>query len=227
MKKLLLITFAATFVLGAMSSCDEEEVDMGKEEIKGNTYAEEEEVFYYYGYEDRKIFLQQQMDKIFLQFAPDADQAQIRSLIHSNPSLCPISCFHLEMDLDYAILEERSGNPIGRDILGSFQSRPEVLSAAYLMGYRGGWLGLLNSFAVGLKASISNAQLQELATQHHCIVGRKYSFDFMEESYQMYVSKTCKLNALQMANLFYETGRFTFAEPNFLIFNALVSVNNF
>jgi hypothetical protein len=47
----------------------------------------EGEVFYYYGYENRKVFLNQVKDKVFVKFAPTATKEQFQSAVKSNTAL--------------------------------------------------------------------------------------------------------------------------------------------
>ena len=54
-------------------SCTKEDIvsNDSREEVITRAL-EEENVFYYYGYENKKIFLRQTKDKIFVTFAPEA-----------------------------------------------------------------------------------------------------------------------------------------------------------
>ena len=190
-----------------------------------STRAEEDNNVYYYGYEIGKIYMLQKKDKIFLQFAPDADREQVLSIINSNAALRTMSNLNLEENINRVILESKDGRQIGHDIIDTFKRRAEVISAAYPLEYLGGTLhGIMNEFGVKLLKTTSYAQLQELAEKHNCIIGEEYSH--VNNSYKVYVSKTSELNALQMANLFYETGLFEVAQPGFIYINAQTFVND-
>ena len=194
-----------------------------------STRAEGGYPYYYYGYEKRKIFLQYKTDMVFLKFAPDADVEQISSLINSDVTLKPSPFFNLKGGIDYVILESVPGKSIEPDAIESFHRRPDVISATYMLTYReksGKIFGMDNEFSVGLKGATSYAQLQKLAKEYHCIVGEQYPYDFMDHMYKMYVSNSSELDAMQIANLFYETELFEFAEPNFLSVNSQLSVND-
>jgi hypothetical protein len=163
--------FALLFFIA--SGCGEQPDFNNNDEISTiSTRTGEGDLFYYYGYEDKKIFLKQKTNTILLR-------------------------------------------------------RSEVISATYLLENDRGLLsGITNEFAVGLGVSTSYAQLQELAEKHHCIVGEKYSYDFLKNVFRMYVSKASELTAMQAANLFYETELFGFAEPNFITFSSQTFVND-
>ena len=77
---------------------------------------------------------------------------------------------------------------------------------------------LTDEFVVLLKGITSYAQLLELAKQNNSRVGDENQF--VKNQFKLYVCKTSKLNAMQMANLFWETELFEFSEPNLILLNA-------
>ena len=195
----------------------EEPTDAQGKEGKGG---EDHSSTYYYYYEGERIFLQQITDKILLKFAPDASKEQLQILIGSDASLKSTSDTYLEGgSLRIAVLESKDGKQIPSATIEFFKAKPEVLSAEYLYQYNGGKLqGIMNEFVVKLKESTSYDQLKKLAEQNNCIVGEENQF--VKNQYLLYVSKLSDLNAMQMSNLFYETGLFEFSEPNNITFNA-------
>ncbi len=60
--------------------------------------------------------------------------------------------------------------------------------------------------------------MRKLAVEFDCAVGEEN--EFIRNQFKLYVNKTSKLDALQTANLLFETGLFEFAEPNFIWLNA-------
>lgn len=60
-----------------------------------------------------------------------------------------------------------------------------------------------------------------MAKKYGCTIDKEN--EFVKNQFKLYVQKTFGLNALQTANLFYETGLFEFSEPNTLILDALDS----
>jgi subtilisin family serine protease len=85
----------------------------------------------------------------------------------------------------------------------------------------GSQVAYTDEFIVKLKDGTSFAQLQELATQYDTTIGKEN--EFVKNQYNLYVSKTSEFDAIQTANLFYETELFEFAEPNFILLNAFNS----
>ena len=175
-------------------------------------------VFYYYSSE--KIYLQQINDKILLKFTSDANNEQIFGIIGSNPSLQPMYNINVNETnpISIIILETKNGKPISSATIESFKANTEVVSVTYLYQYNGqGLQGLTDEFVVKLKDATSYKQLQELVDKNNCKIGDENQF--VKNQFMISVSKTSKLDALQTSNLFYETGLFEFAEPNFIIFN--------
>lgn len=76
---LCLLSFLAT-------SCAEDVALESDDAAQTTTRANREEgdVFYYFGYEDRKIFLNRVKDKIFVKFAPNATKEQFQSVVNDN-----------------------------------------------------------------------------------------------------------------------------------------------
>jgi hypothetical protein len=72
--------------------------------------------------------------------------------------------------------------------------------------------GITDEFTVKRKSTTSYSQLQKLAKENDCALGEKDWFD--DNQHALYVPKSSRLNAMQMSNLFYETGYFEYAEPN-------------
>ena len=100
----------------------------------------------------------------------------------------------------------------------SFKARDEVVSVEYLLHETGNFSAFTDEFVVKLKETTSYVQLQELAAKNDCKVGEENQL--VKNKFKLYVSKTSKLNAIQMASLFYEAGFFEFTTPNFVTLNA-------
>ena len=176
-------------------------------------------VFYYYS--GTKIYLQQITDKIFLKFSPDTNNELILSIIGRDQSLKPM--YDINNNKNYSIrtivLETKNGKSIPSATIEAFKAKTEVVSVSYLYQYNGqGYEGLTDEFVVKLKDTTSYEQLQELADKNSCKIGDEN--EFTKNQFMMYVSKTSNLDALQTSNLFYETGLFEYAEPNFIVFGA-------
>ena len=182
------------------------------------------ESFYYC--QDKKIYLQQKTNLIFLKFTPNADRKQIENIINSDIELQPMlganfdDCFSI-----YAVLEEKNGENISLTTIETFKTNPYVIFATSLFEYNNILQVLTDEFVVKLKPSTSYTQLQILAENNNCNIGEENQF--VQNQYIIKVPKISDLNALQMSNLFYETGLFDFSEPNFLILNAYNSSDTY
>ena len=165
--------------------------------------------------------LKQRKDKIFLKFISEADKEQKLAIVRSVNSLKLTSDFDLseQHPFNFAVLKSKNGNYIPSATIEYFEKKAEIVSVTYLYQYKGGvFQGLTDEFSVMLKQTTSYAQLQELAEKNNCKVGEENQYE--KNVFMLYVSKTSKLDAMQTANLFYETGLFVFSEPNFIILNA-------
>ena len=212
MKKALKLA-SVLFFASLVSACST------KEEEQTRDYSNDS--FYYYGYENRKIYVEIVMDKIFIKFSSDANKEQILALISGADSLTLISgAYWYEGPLRFAALESKDEKQISLETLKSLKERDEIISATYMHRYNGGNLsGIMDDFVVQLKSSTSYEQLKKLAEKNACEIGKKDQF--VNNQYTLHVSKTSELNAMQTANKFYETKLFAFAEPNFMILNAI------
>jgi hypothetical protein len=181
-----------------------------------------ESVFYYYG--DEKIYVEERADMIFLQFdTAVVNGEKIEDLKNE------IESFGLMADIpgegDYwlfALIQTINGDTVPPALYESCKANEMVLSATNVLEYRGSLAGLTDAFIVKLNPSSSYEQLEELSLQNSCIIveGRWLGKD----EYVLSVSKTSGLNSLQTANLFYETGLFEYASPDFAILNAFQSM---
>ena len=188
----------------------------------------ENQTFYYYGHENRKVFLNEVKDKVFVKFAPAATKEQFRSVTTGHSTLrsrasAPQESFVEGYSYNTALLE---GGAVSADALAAVRSKEGVASASRLLESDGGSrVAYTDEFIVKLKEGDSFARLQKLAEENGCTIARQD--EFVKDQYLLYVSKSSERDALQTANLFYETGLFEFAEPNFIILNALHSDDPF
>jgi hypothetical protein len=217
MKKVSMLLCAGVLMsalCAAVTACNDEPQNPGQQQE--GSRGEEGRVFYYYGIEDRKIFLDQVTDKVYVKFAPTATKEQFLSVVTGNASLRPMDAnageYFIEgYPFNAVVLEGKER--ISLEVINSFKARDEIVSATYLLEYNGVDLSAYtDEFIVKLKGGTTYAQLQELADKNNSRIGKED--EFVKNQYMLYVSKTSELDAMQTANLFYETGLFEFAEPN-------------
>jgi hypothetical protein len=183
-----------------------------------------EDVFYYN--RDEKIFLKERADKIFLKLdLKVATKEKISDLKNDIESFGLIA----DIDLDekvispFVLIETNDGDAVPSALYENCKANEIVLSATNVLQYRYTLQGLTNEFVVKLKPSSSSEQLEELVLQNKCVIEKDNWITAYH--YLLSVSKTSELNSLQTANLFYETGLFDYAVPDFVIMNAFEGTN--
>jgi subtilisin family serine protease len=85
-------------------------------------------------------------------------------------------------------------------------------------------IGLTNFFYVKLKSTTDIALLEQYAKQTKCIIVKQD--DFMPLWYVLSCTKSSDKNAMELANQFFESGLFQFAEPDLMEEDILNCVND-
>ncbi|MDR2970470.1 MAG: S8 family serine peptidase [Bacteroidales bacterium] len=182
-------------------------------------YAQQSGKDYYY-YFGEKIFLTERADKLFMKLAQDADKQNVTAMIMEEASVNTDS-FSGNISGNIILLDAKEGETFSLGTLTKFKENPNVLSAHLILEYNDIMLGLLNHFTVKLKPATLMEQLQQLVSKYNCNIEEENPF--VQNQYTVSLTHSSDLNAMQMANLFYETELFEFSEPNFGIFNSLYS----
>lgn len=99
-----------------------------------------------------------------------------------------------------------------------------VYAAPYFKTESGSDIGITNVFSVRLTGERDFAKLQKLAQEYNLEMLGANEFD--PSIYYLACTKESKGNALEMANLMYESGAFDYATPEFIIRSAPVSSPN-
>lgn len=101
-------------------------------------------------------------------------------------------------------------------ILSRLKQLPEVHYAHPMFTYGGeNKLGIQEDFFVKIKQASDLSLLRQWAKNYQTIIVEQDAYT--PTIYRLELLKESPYNALQLANLFHESGRFTFAEPNFLM----------
>jgi len=222
-KKFTVAILCVIYILLIMvSGCEKSIFIYEKDDNEEPISPEENDSVFYYNFGE-KFFVLQRTDMLCLKFSEYASKAQLLDLIGSDISLQPLQPMSTYSILDegrpmrIAVLETIDGKQIPLATIELFKARPEVVSATYLIENNGHFGGLIDEFIVSLKETTSYTQLQELVEKNNCQVKKLGTMFFL-----ISIPKTSKYNAMQMANLFYETGLFLTSAPNFVTFNALI-----
>ncbi len=176
-------------------------------------------VFYYY--KGEKVYLKEKNDRVLLKFNSVADKIESLRTIQ-NESLFEVISKVNDVS-PFVIIQSNDKNPISSSTLNKFQNSINVSSALPMLEYKDQSLqGLTDQFVVKLKKGVQFEKFQELLKINSCLILNKNKF--VEDQYLISISRKSNLNSLQLANLFYETGFFEFAEPNF--FRTSISQSN-
>ncbi|TCN72290.1 subtilase family protein [Acetobacteroides hydrogenigenes] len=85
-------------------------------------------------------------------------------------------------------------------------------------------IGLSNSFYVKIKTLSDTLLLQQYAKRHNAVIDNQDTF--MPLWFTLSCTKNTSMNALELANKFYESGMFQYAEPDLMLDNILNSVDD-
>ncbi|VBB45754.1 putative Subtilisin [uncultured Paludibacter sp.] len=176
----------------------------------------------YYWYKNQKIFVEKLVTKHFIVLDNSLDSTSLKV---SLPTSTKIKKWSITKN-DAGILPYKN-NPISETKWAIIEDNSNVSSKANLMNnksvkYETSFyltskkveVGLSNLFYVKLKDTNDINLLEKMALENGAtIVGNN---KFMPLWYTLSCSNSSKGNALQMANLFYETQKFSAAEPNFM-----------
>lgn len=178
----------------------------------------------YYYYFNEKIYLDERLDMIFIQFEKGLSEAQKQAVVQSDASLKPWT-YHSRIgggDITYdgsgqsdmAVLQ--SSGRISQATLNSFRNKEGVVSVSYMFEKDGRFTAVTNELIVKLNDAADYPVLEKMATQYGCkISDRDLS---MENVYVLERTKSCKYETLELSHLFHDAGLFYLVDPNFLVF---------
>jgi len=178
--------------------------------------------FSYINYEGRTIVLKLLENKMFLQFAKDADREQLLSLIREDVALQQTWFEMGYWGFYFAVLESKDGKPISRETLEYFKAQDKVVAVSYLYSRKDmlqeTFLGIMNVFELKLKEETSYEDLHQWSEQNHCIIEEKDSY--YKNVYKMLIPETSELlNAFEISELCMESNLFEWVNPNFYVLN--------
>lgn len=195
-----------------------------KDELVGDLA--EESLFYYH--DGKKIYLKIDYSHISVVSEQEISLKEIRSKVstnvgieyseinHTRRTVIPLNGSEEIADeyITKIALLDKAGQATYIKMIQNLQKEKEIIqvSPSYLLGENS--LGLSNNFYVKLRTDADKNTLCELADKHSMhVLGYN---EFMPLWHTVSCTKETTFNALQAANLFYETGLFEYAEPEFL-----------
>jgi hypothetical protein len=162
-QKLSIAAFSVVYVLFFMASgCVKPDLNVVNdgEGSAVDTRSGEGNPFYYYFSE--KIHLQEITNRVYLQFAPNADTEKLSSIIGNDAffRLTPDNNFD-KGSFNFAILETKDRQKAPLAAIESYKTISEVVSVSYMYQNDAGKLsGLTDNFIIQLKDAASYAKLQ-------------------------------------------------------------------
>ena len=178
---------------------------------------------YYYCFNE-KIYLDERLDMIFIQFEKGLSEAQKQAVVQSDASLKPWT-YHSRMgggDITYdgsgqsdmAVLQ--SSGRISQATLNSFRNKEGVVSVSYMFEKDGRFTAITNELIVKLNDAADYPVLEKMATQYGCKISDRDLL--MENVYVLERTKSCKYETLELSHLFHDSGLFYLVDPNFVMF---------
>lgn len=178
---------------------------------------------YYFG--QQKIFLAQNIEKIYLRFRPGAMSGMKKNLLDKF-QLPEKSYSTLQDDETVLIdLKKEKNSSRSREILQVIKSGGQaIIARPALIANDGKNVVIDEGFYVKLKTGNSYTQLANLAMQKNCVIEKAYPYN--NKTYLLKAGAANQYDGLKMANEFFESGLFEYAEPDFRLLDALTSVPN-
>lgn len=189
---------------------------------------------YYYYYQNEKQYLELNTDFVFASVIGNED-SQNNELFKVGTGILKKEGLSAKMKQklnsfdDFYWAEIKVGENVtsiiyNEKVTALKQSRNVQTVSPYFKSANSKKIGLTNFFYVKLKTTTDVALLEQYANQTKCIIVKQD--DFMPLWYVLSCTKSSDENAMEMANQFFESGLFQYAEPDLMVENILGCVND-
>jgi len=223
-----------TLLLICLLACNKPDVDTGKDGSDPVVQKQNTETPYFYYYDGNKQYLQLNTEYFFVaarsagNISLPADIAASRTK-QMQENLSGKMKRQLYTSEEYYWAEFKTQQPLTDDqyfaLLDRVKEDKNIETAApYFKNPNGGKLGLSNFFYVKLKSAGDIEKLRSKAKENHAAVVEQNKF--MPLWYTLTCTAKSPGNALQLANSFYETGEFEYAQPDLVADNLLNCAND-
>ncbi len=164
---------------------------------------------------------------VLLQFGEEVPDARQREILTGDPALARFSDDMLlpaPRVVKAALREDISEQEVV-DLLNRFSAMPEVRWANPFLVFSDGIpMGVQDRLHVKLRSRADLPMLESMAAENGAVVLENYRFDPMV--YVLSADKNAAGNAFELARRFEESGRFAYAEPDFLVLMKRMNTND-
>jgi subtilisin family serine protease len=175
------------------------------------------QIFYYY--KGEKVFYPLSNDRIVVGIEPVRSFEELKKTVALQINVAEDSIIESLPGKQFLV---KLGRNVVKDIspiiLKLEQLRPVLFARRVFMTAGGKYNSYGSEFIVKLKQGTSLAAMQELVEATGCTVIKKYPFQ--DDIYILAAGKEGNYDALKLANEFYETGLFDYAEPDKVVYDA-------
>jgi len=182
---------------------------------------------YYYNYKDSVITFNIDTKKAFVEFTYSSSPQQRFSAITSVFNIDSSTQSNiLNSSYNFSVLgikDSLDEETIIND-LANLKANSIILNANPALLYRGRSLAITDKFELKLKDISQTRKLDSLLYTYNDSIFYQEPWD--NSIFLIGSTKASSLNSLQQANLFYNSGLFTFSEPDLLSINAMQSIPN-
>jgi subtilisin family serine protease len=172
--------------------------------------------FYYY--EGEKIPLEFSTDKVYVKFKEGKTANEKKKIVSSVPFIKTPEQKNINYPENTAVLEIVNGRSVSevKAIIDNLNKNKNIIVANPFVSFlKDSTLqGITDQFTVKLKSPADFLELEILAKETKTKLIQQNEFE--PSIYILVADKNSNGNALAMANYFYETGKFEFAEPVFM-----------
>ncbi len=201
MKRILVLTFMISQII---VSCKEDDL---RSDCKSR----------YYYYNSEKINLIEVPDQGSISFYDTLSAETINQILEQYPEIHLLS---IPSNSNHAIVSVDSDNcDETARLFATIKNHSKISNCSkFLVSEEGFTLGISDVFVCVLKSDISLNEITELVNNNHLEILEPYSSG---NRFIIRADKHSKGDALDMANRFFESGFFEYAEPEFLLFASI------
>ena len=174
----------------------------------------------YYYYKGQKLYYPVSTDRLLVGTDPSLSFAGRRQSFARSIGIAPDSLEEVISGKQFIVKLGRNSKRDEITIIAKLLQQPGIRYARpVFLSPSGKYNSYGTDFIVKLKPATRYNQLQKLMDKYGCSLLRKYPFQ--ENIYLLSAGKKAGYDGLAMANLFYETGLFDYAEPDKIVYGSL------